>query len=150
GTLRIVERPLVQGTRRAHQLGAADVHQHAIERDGVLFLLPDRTARNALAIASAIDFEAGVVGDADARRQPQPFAFRICQNILSLSSDIKETRNGGLVLCCPTSIERIAEHYNRPGCTETFFYRLHVDAAFKALAFELCTEIPECERGVIL
>src|SRR5262249_48373081 len=111
---------------------------------------PDRTVRNAFAVASAIDCEAGVVGDAAARRQPEPFVFRMGENILSLGGDIKETGDGGLVLCCPTSIERIAQHHNRPARTETFFYRPHVAAAFKALAFELCAEIPERERSVVL
>src|SRR5579864_1057552 len=48
---RFVERAAVKLARRADEVAAADFGEHAIERAGVVRLLGDRPARNALAVA---------------------------------------------------------------------------------------------------
>src|SRR5438132_1021273 len=64
-----VERSGVELTRRADQLGAADLSEHAVESARVGLLLGQRAAHDALAVTLTVDRERGGVGDADARRE---------------------------------------------------------------------------------
>src|SRR3974390_3081820 len=54
---RIVERATVKLACRADETGTADFSEYAIESAGIVRLLRDRPARNALAVALAINLE---------------------------------------------------------------------------------------------
>src|SRR5215471_18630876 len=98
GVPRIVERPLVQVTRRTDQLGAADLHQDTIERCSVTLLVPDRAARNALAVAPAVDFEARLVAHANARRQAQHSACELARMSFALVATSRKRATADLFL----------------------------------------------------
>src|SRR5947207_1807658 len=145
-----VERSGIELTRRADQLGAADLSEHAVERARIGLLLGQRAPHDALAVALAIDREGGGIGSADARREPPPFRLRGGQDFLGLADRGEEAVDRGAVLGGPGAVEGIAKNRHRALGAERAHDIVHGNGAPVALGFELGAEIPEGERGVVL
>src|SRR6266545_5814140 len=147
---RPVEGAAVKLARRPDQLGAADLGQHAVERTGVGFLLVDRAAEDAFAVALAVDRERGAIAHADAGREPLPFGFRVGVNFLGLAGGVEEAVDRRFVAGRPAAVERISDDRDRRLGAELAHHAGDFDGALEALAFEVGAEIPERERAVVL
>src|SRR5919198_1793745 len=126
---RPVEGAAVELARRAYELGAADLGQHAIERARIGLLLGDRPPHDAFGVALAVDREPGWIADADAGRKPLPFGFGRGEDLLGLGCYLEEAIDGRLVLGGPAPIEGEAEDRNRRLGAELLHHRIDHDRA---------------------
>src|SRR6185437_5279824 len=85
--VRSIEGSSIESLGRADQLGAADLGEHGVESARVVGLVFDRTARDALAVALAIDRERRGVGRADPRRETLPVGLGAPENLFRLARD---------------------------------------------------------------
>src|SRR5436190_10332805 len=147
---RPVEGAAVELARLPDQLGAAELGQHAVERAGVGFLLVDRAAEDAFAVALTVDRERRGVAHADAGGEALPFGFGRREDFLGLAAYVEEAVDRRLVARRPATVEGIADDRDRRLGAELAHHARHLDGALEALAFEIGAKVPERERGVVL
>src|SRR5262244_4651002 len=147
---RPVERPWIKLARRPGELGAADLGQHAVERARVGLLLVDRSAKDAFAVALAIEGERAGFAHANAGRKLLPFGLGGGEKTLGFARGLEKTIDRGFVAGAPRAVEGIADDRDRSPGAELPHYARDLDRAPEAVAFKVGAEVPERERRVLL
>src|SRR5262249_1795154 len=146
---RPIERAWIKLARRPGEFGAANLGQHAVERARVGLLLVDRSAKDAFAVALAIEGERAGLAHANAGRKPLPFGLRGGEKPLGFACGVEKTIDRGFVASAPGAVEGIADDRDRRLGAELPHHAGDLDRALEAVAFEIGAEVPERERCVL-